>query len=78
MSFMLFPVVGLAVGLSASSPRALPPSVLCEDGSVRYFAFGSNLLRSKMEGRGDTEILSCVPALVTDHRLAFNMRMFPH
>ena len=74
---MLFPVVGLAVGLSASSPRALPPSVLCEDGSVRYFAFGSNLLRSKMEGRGDTEILSCVPALVTDHRLAFNMRMFP-
>ena len=70
-------IVGLAVGLCAATPRALPPSVICEDGSVRYFAFGSNLLRSKMEGRGNTEILTCVPALVTDHRLAFNMRMFP-
>jgi hypothetical protein len=29
--------------------RCLPESV-CVDGNVRYFAFGSNLLRSKMVG----------------------------
>ena len=80
MQFLAF---GVALGLSATvaSPanwRELPASVCCDGGTkVRYFAFGSNLLRSKMEGRGDTEVLECVPAIVSDHRLAFNMRMFP-
>ena len=79
----MFLAFGVALGLSATvaSPanwRELPASVCCDGGrKVRYFAFGSNLLRSKMEGRGDTEVLECVPAIVSDHRLAFNMRMFP-
>jgi len=67
--------LGLLVPIALLA-RELPSSV-CSDGKVRYFAFGSNLLRSKMEGRGDTEILECSPAVVADHRLAFNMRMFP-
>ena len=69
----------VARGLSSTaSPRALPPSVCSDDGAkVRYFAFGSNLLRSKMDGRGDTQVLEVEKAIVDDHRLAFNMRMFP-
>ena len=77
--------LGVVLGLSAADvpllpPRAreLPAGVYCDGGTnVRYFAFGSNLLRSKMDSRGDTEVLECVPAVVSDHRLAFNMRMFP-
>ena len=30
-----------------------------------------------MDGRGQTEVLKCAPASVSNHRLAFNMRMFP-
>ena len=30
-----------------------------------------------MDGRGDTQVVECTPATVIDHRLAFNMRMFP-
>ena len=65
-----------AVGLA--TPRVLPPEVFGRDpGTVRYFAFGSNLLASKMDGRGDTEVVARTRAAVSDHRLAFNMRMFP-
>lgn len=76
-------IVTTSVSLSssvppASEPRALPPSVLGNGGTrVRYFAFGSNLLLSKMAGRGETEVLHREPGVVRDHRLAFNMRMFP-
>ena len=35
---------------SAMAGARLPESVCLQDGSVRYFAFGSNLLRSKMVG----------------------------
>ena len=123
----------LAVCLLHTAAARLPESV-CADGNVRYFAFGSNLLRSKMVGcarqnsnprlavlcvqcacsvraactqracsvhaactnrvvlivgvhcqcllyplcrRGETGVLERVPALVRDHRLAFNLRMFP-
>ena len=67
-----------AILLGVTADRALPPSVVSErDGTVRYFAFGSNLLRSKMDGRGDTQVVACTAASVADHRLAFNMRMFP-
>ena len=70
-------VLQLTLSLSAS-PRTLPESVCFDGGSkVRYFAFGSNLLRSKMDGRGQTEVLECEPAVAKDYRLAFNMRMFP-
>lgn len=34
----------------AMAGARLPESVCLQDGSVRYFAFGSNLLRSKMVG----------------------------
>ena len=63
---------------SKKSQRLLPPEVFGEDSStVRYFAFGSNLLASKMDGRGDTEVIARTRAAVAEHRLAFNMRMFP-
>lgn len=71
MLFSLF----LSLGLSTTRP--LPPGVIQADGTVQYFAFGSNLLASKMDGRAETEVLSRVSAVVADHRLAFNMRMFP-
>ena len=63
---------------SKKSQRMLPPEVFGEDSStVRYFAFGSNLLASKMDGRGDTEVIARTRAAVSEMRLAFNMRMFP-
>ena len=82
MHILLLPLLVAATlhataGTGASgSLRALPPDV-CSGNTVKYFAFGSNLLRSKMDGRGDTQVLDCVPAVVAGHRLAFNMRMFP-
>ena len=90
----------MLVCLMHSAVARLPESV-CVNGNVRYFAFGSNLLRSKMVGcvptwsaqqprvltdsasglprcrRGETGVLDRVPALIRDHRLAFNLRMFP-
>ena len=75
MATLLF-TYNAALGLSSSS-RPVPASVRSSDGKVRYFAFGSNLLRSKMDGRGKTGVIDRVPATVHDHRLAFNMRMFP-
>ena len=65
-----------AMGL-ATTPRILPPEIIAADGNIRYFAFGSNLLSSKMAGRGDTQVVSREAAVVPDHRLSFNMRMFP-
>ena len=72
---MLLPTLVAAVGLA--TPRVLPPECITTDGTVRYFAFGSNLLASKMDDRGDTQVIGRSPAVVPDHRLAFNMRMFP-
>ena len=66
-----------AVSTSVKPPfRSLPQSVM-HRGNVRYFAFGSNLLREKMDSRGDTEVVDCIVGAVADQRLAFNMRMFP-
>ncbi|KAL7566575.1 hypothetical protein ACA910_000641 [Epithemia clementina (nom. ined.)] len=49
--------------------------------NLYYFGLGSNMLRSKIEGRcvnGTTiELLSMEPAIVPGYRLAFNMRGFP-
>lgn len=49
--------------------------------SLYYFGVGSNLLRSKVENRGPNgskiDLISMEPALVKNHRLAFNMRGFP-
>jgi len=71
-------ILYLSAILAVATSRALP-EVVCTNGMVRYFAFGSNLLRSKMEDRLQLThaIIERMPALVTDHRLAFNMRMFP-
>ena len=71
----MLPLLLSGLGLSAS-PRALPEGV-SSGGVVRYFAFGSNLLRSKMDKRGETGVIACTAGVVPDHRLAFNMRMFP-
>ena len=48
------------------------------NGKLYYFGYGSNMLKSKLENRGGNnsriDILSMKPALVYDHRLAFNLR----
>ena len=85
---MLAAVLWSPIAALGSAASRLPESVSATGTSVwggkvyagarvRYFAFGSNLLRSKMDGRGKTGVLDVVPAVVRDHRLAFNMRMFP-
>ena len=65
-----------AIVASPLASRSLPTEVRTGD-SVRYFAFGSNLLLSKLENRSGFSVLERLPASVADHRLAFNMRMFP-
>jgi len=66
------------------SARLLPsrPSYATEaTGPLYYFGVGSNMLRSKVESRGlngsKIEVISMQPAVVCNHRLAFNMRAFP-
>jgi hypothetical protein len=48
---------------------------------IYYFGLGSNMLRSKLEGRAicgtKIHVKSMEPAYVKNHRLAFNMRGFP-
>ena len=76
--FFAVPATVPASAHAAAALRPLPEGVCSDDaGEVRYFAFGSNLLRSKIDGRGRTEVLDCVPATAREHRLAFNLRMFP-
>ena len=80
-----FVLVASQLGSIACMQSALPAEVLTPAGDVRYFAFGSNLGAAKLRGRapnatgGATAITwrSRAPAAVRDHRLAFNMRMFP-
>ena len=61
--------------------RPLPASVVDANGRVRYFAFGSNLAKSKMGSRGKNSSALAYerrwPAVAHDQRLAFNMRGFP-
>ena len=61
--------------------RPLPASVVDANGLVRYFAFGSNLAKSKMGSRGKNSSALAYerrwPAVARDQRLAFNMRGFP-
>ena len=84
VSLLVIPL--LASSLAApphSEPpaRRLPASCITSDGSVRYFAFGSNLGAEKLRNRGanGTEIKwsSRRAAVARGYRLAFNMRMFP-
>ena len=47
--------------------------------NLYYFGLGSNMLRSKVENRsssGKIDIVTMEPAVVPNHRLAFNMRGF--
>ena len=61
--------------------RPLPASVVDANGLVRYFAFGSNLAKSKMGSRGKNSSALAYerrwPAVAHNQRLAFNMRGFP-
>lgn len=46
---------------------------------IYYFGLGSNMLRSKLQNRssqGEIEFLSMEPAIVSGHRLAFNLKGF--
>ena len=57
-------------------PRRLPPAVLGDGDVVRTFSYGSNMLRSKLEGRAG-QALSCEAAIVDGYRLAMNLFAFP-
>ena len=65
-------------------PRSLDPSLTScwtGQGTIRYFAFGSNLGEEKLRNRGPNgtkiDFVTRSPAVARGHRLAFNMRMFP-
>ena len=54
-------------------------NALARGENLYYFGLGSNMLRSKVENRslnGTINLISMEPAIVPDHRLAFNMRGF--
>ncbi|GMI08125.1 hypothetical protein TrVE_jg11763 [Triparma verrucosa] len=67
----------------ASLPPPVRPSSLIDTptGVVHYFAVGSNLSRHKLEnrapGNSTIKLLSFEPAVVEQHRLAFNLKGFP-
>jgi hypothetical protein len=70
-------------GVSPSTierPKLVTES-LAKRKDIYYFGLGSNMLRSKLEGRAvcgtKIHIQSMEPAYVKNHRLAFNMRGFP-
>ena len=76
------PVAATTLALCAASVPTRPPLVLnaAPTDTVHYFGVGSNMLRSKIVGRGlngsKIELLDFEPAVVSGHRLAFNMRGF--
>ena len=70
--------------LSGAKAVTLRPAVQEASGGgehVYYLGVGSNLLKSKLVNRGlngtKIDVLSFEPAIVYDHRLAFNMKGFP-
>ena len=78
--FLLSACASLAAGATAPTRPSMLTSAAPGD-VVHYFGVGSNMLRSKIVSRGingsSIEVLEMRPALVRDHRLAFNMRGFP-
>ena len=84
-------VNSLSFGTMASTAASLPstnsnrPSFvrdeLAKGNNMYYFGLGSNMLRSKIEGRcvngTPIELVSMEAAIVPGYRLAFNMRGFP-
>lgn len=83
MQFMLFALI-LGVRAATKAPvtsherPTLVKQALARNETLYYFGVGSNMLRSKVETRGNEpiSILSMQPAVVKGHRLAFNMRGF--
>ena len=65
------------VGLSRPS---LVTKAIESNSNVYYFGVGSNMLKSKLLGRGinntKIDIISFVPGVAKNHRLAFNMKGF--
>lgn len=46
--------------------------------TVRYFAFGSNMATSVLNGRRQCTPLAAAPAIAPGYTLAFNIRGFPY
>ena len=78
----IFKVLATFLGLISLSQGHRPDYVLeqlSKNKDLYYFGLGSNMLRSKLENRsskGTIHIKSFRPAVVHNHRLAFNMRGF--
>ena len=64
---------------SISRP-AMVTTAIESNTNLYYFGIGSNMLKSKLEGRGvnntEIEIISIKPGVAKRHRLAFNMKGF--
>jgi hypothetical protein len=78
----LFLLGGAHASLQKQPPQrpALVTESLAQQKQLYYFGLGSNMLRSKLENRGANqskiELIEMEPAVVPNHRLAFNMRGF--
>jgi hypothetical protein len=80
----LFALVQSSSTSNMNQPPAATRPVLVEQAlqsntPLYYFGLGSNMLQSKLENRsskGKIQALSFEPAVVHNHRLAFNMRGF--
>lgn len=49
-----------------------------DNDTVEYFAFGSNMATSVLQGRRHCTPLAAAPAIAPDYHLAFNIRGFPY
>jgi hypothetical protein len=78
ITFLLL-VLALFLGLSHCHRPEYVLERLAKNQDLYYFGLGSNMLRSKLENRssnGTIRVKSFKPAVVKNHRLAFNMRGF--
>ncbi|KAL7551368.1 hypothetical protein ACHAWF_014560 [Thalassiosira exigua] len=82
----LCPVMLLCFALAAAKPSVpVRPDIVQNSidnkEDIYYFGLGSNMLKSKVEGRSicgnKIHVKSMGPAIVKNHRLAFNMKGFP-
>ena len=80
---LIFSFYFLIVGCSTTTNSRPHMLTGAKDGNSKlyYFAVGSNMLKSKLINRGINntliDVISIKPAVVNDHRLAFNMKGFP-
>ena len=80
---MVMPLCFALVAAKPSAPKRpdIVQKSIDRKEDIYYFGLGSNMLKSKVEGRSvcgnKLHVKSMCPAIVKNHRLAFNMKGFP-